>query len=115
MLAAIVFMPFATAYMGINMGQRIPTAFYDLVLFVTALLNIRLVRLVSSPPVVDERAEPLVIARTRARGWGVALGALIAFLIALVVPVWSQFGLLTIPLWLRLFVRHAERRALNLH
>src|SRR5689334_18901802 len=31
MLAAIVFMPFATAYMGMNMGQRVPTVLYDAV------------------------------------------------------------------------------------
>ncbi len=72
MLAAIVFMPFATAYMGTNMGQRVPMALYDVVLLATSLFNIRLVRLATSAPVVDEHADPLVIARTRARGWGVA-------------------------------------------
>ncbi len=111
MLAAIVFMPFATAYMGTNMGQRVPMAFYDVVLFVTSLFNIRLVRLATSAPVVAEHADPIVIARTRARGWGVAAGALIALLLAFVVPRLSQFGLLTIPLWLRLFVKKAERSA----
>ena len=111
MLAAIVFMPFATAYMGTNMGQRVPMAFYDVVLLVTSLFNIRLVMLATSAPVVAEHADPLVIARTRARGWGVAAGALIALLLAFVVPTFSQFGLLTIPLWLRLFVKKAEQRA----
>jgi TMEM175 potassium channel family protein len=111
MLAAIVFMPFATAYMGTNMGERVPTVLYDVVLFVTGLLNIRLVRLATSAPVVDEHADPLVIARTRARGWGVTLGAALALLLAFVFPRISQFGLLTIPLWLRLSVRRAEKRA----
>ena len=111
MLAAIVFMPFATAYMGMNMGQRVPTVLYDLVLLLTSLLNIRLVKVATSPPVLDERADPLVVARTRARGWGVALGALIALLLAFFIPSIGQFGLLTIPLWLRLFVKRAERQA----
>ena len=111
MLAAIAFMPFVTAYMGTNIGQRVPAVLYNAVLMVTGLLNTRLIRLVTSPPVVDEHADPLVIARTRARGWGVTLGAALALALALAAPTFSQFGLLTIPLWLRLSVRRAERRA----
>jgi hypothetical protein len=36
----------------------------------------------------------------------------LALLLAFVVPTVSQFGLLTIPLWLRLSVRRAERKAM---
>ena len=97
--------------MGMNKGQRVPTVLYDLVLLATGLLNIRLVRVATSPPVVDEQADPVVIARTRARGWGVTLGAALALVLAFYVPRLSQFGLLTIPLWLRLVVRRAEKRA----
>ena len=111
MLAAVVFMPFATAYMGMNMGARVPTVLYDAVLLTTGLLNIRLVRLATSPPVVDEDADPVVIARTRGRGWGVTLGAALALVLAFYVPRFSQFGLLTIPIWLRLAMRRAEMRA----
>ena len=113
MLAAIVFMPFATAYMGLNMGQRVPAILYDLVLLTTGVLNIRLVRLASSPPVVDEHVDPLLVARTRGRGWGVTLGAAVALILAFFIPPLSQFGLLTIPLWLRLGMRRAEARALR--
>ena len=109
MLAAIVFMPFATAYMGMNMGQRVPTVLYDIVLLTTGLLNIRLVRLATSPPVVDENADPVAVAKTRARGWGVATGAALALILAFFVPRLSQFALMTIPLWLRLAVARAER------
>ena len=111
MLAAIVFMPFATAYMGMNMGQRIPTVLYDIVLLVTGLLNIRLVRMATSPPVVDEDVDALTIARTRGRGWGVTAGAALALGIAFYAPRFSQFALMTIPIWLRLAVRRAEQRA----
>ena len=111
MLAAIVFMPFATAYMALNMGQRVPTVLYDLVLLATALLNIRLVKLATSPPVVGESVDVVTIARTRGRGWGVAAGAALALILAFFVPRFSQFGLMTIPLWLRLAVRRAERAA----
>ena len=110
MLAAVVFMPFATAYMGLNMGMRVPTVLYDVVLLTTGLLNIRLVRLATSPPVVDEHADPLQVARTRARGWGVTSGAALALLLAFFVPRLSQFALMTIPIWLRLAVKRAEKQ-----
>ena len=109
MLCAVAFMPFATAYMGLNMGQAVPSILYDVTLLTTAILNIRLVRLATSPPVVDEQADPLTIARTRARGWGVAAGAAIALALTFVAPRLSQFGLMTIPLWLRWFVARAEK------
>jgi uncharacterized membrane protein len=116
MLCAVAFMPFATAYMGMNMGQRVPSMLYDVVLLTTAVLNIRLVHLATSPPVVDEHADALTIARTRARGWGVAAGAAIALALTFVVPPLSQFGLMTIPLWLRLSIARAEKRVkANLH
>lgn len=112
MLAAVVFMPFATAYMGTNIGQRVPTMFYDLVLMVTGLLNTRLIRIATSPPVVDEHADRVVVARTRARGWSVTIGAALAFVVAFFAPKIAQFALISIPFWLRLLVRRAERKAL---
>jgi uncharacterized membrane protein len=112
MLAAVVFMPFATAYMGMNFGQRVPTVLYNLVLMTTGLLNTRLIRIATSPPVVNDHADPLVVARTRARGWGVTLGAALAMVVAIIEPRVSQFALMTIPLWLRLSVRRAEKRVL---
>jgi hypothetical protein len=40
----------------------------------------------------------------------VTLGALLALAVAFVEPRLSQFALLTIPVWLRLSVRRAERK-----
>jgi hypothetical protein len=91
------------------MGERVPTILYDTVLLTTALLNRRMVRLATNPPVVDENADPLAIARTRARGWGVTLGAAVALAIAFVEPRLSQFALITIPIWLRLAIARAEK------
>ena len=108
MLAAVAFMPFATAYMGTNMGERVPTILYDAVLMTTGLLNIRLVKIATSPPVVDEQVDALTIARTRGRGWGVTMGAALALALAFWTPRLSQFALMTIPFWLRLFMRRAE-------
>ena len=110
LLCAIAVMPFTTAYMNANMWQLVPTVFYGSVLLATALLNIWLVRRVTAPPVVAEEADGLVLARTRARGWAVAGGAALSILVAFIEPILSQPSLATIPIWLRLTVRRAERR-----
>ena len=47
---------------------------------------------------------------TRARGWGVTPGAALAFAVSLVAPLFAQFMLVTIPLWIRLAVGRARRR-----
>ena len=108
MLCAIAFMPFATAYMSGNFGERVPTAFYDGVLLVTGLLNLRLVRKVTGAPYVDEAAGAEEIAVTRARGWGVTGGAALALIASFFVPHFSQFALVTIPVWMQLAIRRAK-------
>ena len=110
MLCAVAFMPFATAYMSENFGERVPHALYNGVLLATALLNLRLVRKVTDTPYVDEAASAEDVAVTRARGWGVIGGAALAVLMSLVAPLWSQFALITIPLWMTLAIRRAKAR-----
>jgi uncharacterized membrane protein len=110
MLCAVAFMPFATAYMSANFAQAVPSAFYNAVMFVTGLLNLRLVRKVTGAPFVAEDADAVEIAVTRARGWGVPLGAAVAFAMCFVVPQIAQFMLISIPLWIALAVRAAKRR-----
>lgn len=110
LLCAVAFIPFSTSYMNSNMWQLVPTAFYCAMLMITGLLNIRLVHLATAAPVVDETADPLFIARIRARGWGVTSGAALALIVAFIDPVWSQPSLITIPLFLRIALRLAERR-----
>jgi len=73
----VVFMPFTTSFMSHNVGSFVPTQLYNLSLVVTGLLNIRLIRIVTSAPVVAESAPRDRIAYVRARGPGVVLGALI--------------------------------------
>lgn len=110
LLCAIAFMPFATAYMSGNFGEMVPTAFYNALLLVTGLLNLRLVRKVTGAPYVGESVSAEVIAVTQARGWGVTLGAALAFGISFIAPMFAQFALVTIPLWIRLAVGRARRR-----
>lgn len=107
MLCAIAFMPFATAYMSSNFGETVPTAFYNALLFVTGLLNLRLVRKVTGAPYVNEGVSAEVIATTRARGWGVTMAAALAFAVSFVMPQLAQFMLATVPLWIMLAVRRA--------
>ena len=110
LLCAVAFIPFSTSYMNSNMWQTVPTAFYAAMLMITGLLNIRLVHRATGAPVVDEEADKLMIARIRARGWGVTSGAALALVIAFIDPVWSQPSLISIPIFLRVAIRMAERR-----
>ena len=115
MLCAIAFMPFATAYMSGNFGEAVPTAFYNALLFVTGLLNLRLVRKVTGAPYVDEAVSAEVIAMTRARGWGVTMGAALAFAVSFVAPMLAQFMLITIPLWIMVAVKRARAKTSDPH
>lgn len=110
MLCAIVFMPFATAFMSANLGTLVPSLLYAATLIVTGLLSMRLTRLTTSPGIVRDDAQPMDIAIARARGGGVALGAVVAAGIAFVEPALSQIGLLSIPLWQWLLRRRVRRR-----
>lgn len=104
LLLLIVLMPFTTAYMGTNWGERVPAILYDSVLVLAGLVSIYLARIVTSPPVVAEYSDPVTIARSRARGWGAVAGAGLALTLAFVRPSISQFGLLLIPVGIRVAV-----------
>ncbi|MGH6786988.1 MAG: TMEM175 family protein [Novosphingobium sp.] len=105
LLMAVAFMPFATGFMSRNFGMVVPTAFYNAMLLVTALLSARVVGIATRLWPEPDGAEAKLM---RMRGFGVALGAAVAFALAFVVPMWSQLGLVTIPLWIRLLQRKAQ-------
>ena len=109
MLCAIAFMPFATAYMSENYGQRVPAILYNSVLLTTALLNLRLIRRVTSAPYVAADADPYEVAVHRARPWGVVGGAALALAVSFVAPFFAQPMLATIPLWIWIAVGRATR------
>lgn len=110
MLCAIVFMPFATAFMSANVGMLVPSTLYAVTLIATGLFNIRLVRLTTSPGIVRTEAPVATIAYTRKRGMAVVLGALVSLGIAFFDARFSQAGLITIPLWQELLRRRTTRR-----
>ena len=110
LLCAIVFIPFTTAFMGTYLGATVPTALYNVSLIVTGLLNMRLIRLATSAPVLAEHADRATVRLTRSRGWGVTMGAVCALALSFVDARFSQIALMTIPLWMRLSARRARRQ-----
>jgi uncharacterized membrane protein len=113
LLATIAFMPFATAYLSANFGERVPTIFYCATMFVAAIFNFRVNRIATSRPMVDEQAAPDTILYVRVRGLSVLMGALTAMAVAAVFPAWGQAGLISIPFWRRPLLAIARRRALR--
>jgi uncharacterized membrane protein len=99
LLGSIAFMPFSTAFLSANTGDRVPTIFYCASLLLTALLNVRVGRIATGPLMVDEKVPAEQIAYVRRRGISVALGAGFALVVAFVVPQLGQIALVTIPLW----------------
>jgi uncharacterized membrane protein len=111
LLCLIAFMPFVTAYLSSNIFQRVPAIFYCLVMLAAALLNLKVNRTATSPPMVDEKASPQAIAYVQQRGASVVLGSATAVALAFVMPAFCQAGLMSIPVWRRLLTWRANRRA----
>lgn len=105
MLSAVAAMPFFTAFTSEYWGERVPTALYCGWMLVIALLNIRIQRLATAPPVVSEHTPPEQVRMIRERGIAVALGAATACLLSLLVPLIGQMALMTIPLWRSLLTK----------
>lgn len=110
LLLTIAAMPFFTAFLSNYSNQRVPVVFYCSWLLLTALLNLRLGRLATSPPVIDPTVSAETIAEIRRRGLATVLGAATAILVGLFspVPILAQVTLMTIPLW-RLLVGRLAR------
>jgi uncharacterized membrane protein len=107
LLGSIAFLPFSTAFLSANGGDRVPTIFYCVSLLICALLNLKVGRVATSPPMVDPGVSAADIAYVRRRGMSVALGAVLALLVAFFVPAAAQAALITIPLWRYLLTRWA--------
>lgn len=105
LLSAIAAMPFFTAFMSEYPGARVPIALYCGWMVLTALLNINLQRMTTRAPISGEDVPPEQGRIVRQRGLAVLLGALTAFVLALVNPWLGQPGLVSIPLWRLLLQR----------
>jgi uncharacterized membrane protein len=110
LLGSVAFMPFSTAFLSAHTGDRVPTVFYCASLLLTALLNVRVGRIVTSPPMVDDKVPPEQIAYIRRRGISVVLGAAFALAVAFVAPQFGQASLVSIPLWRWALTRWGDRK-----
>lgn len=111
LLMSIAFLPFATAFMGANFGHVVPMVFYNLTLMTVALLSHRLIRKAVRIDNLRPGYDAGDIKHLRARGLGVAIGAFVAAIVACFYPNFSQFALVTIPLWQYLLDRRTHRQA----
>jgi uncharacterized membrane protein len=111
LLATIVFMPFAAAYLSSNIFQRVPAILYCLVMLAAALLNLKVNRTATGPLMADPNASPEALAYVRQRGTSVVLGAASAVALAFVMPGFCQAGLISIPFWRRFLTWRANRRS----
>ena len=108
LLMAIAFMPFATAFMSSNIGQLVPTAFYNAVLIISALLSLRVVIIARTLwPEAERRGDGLLMG---ARGISVALAAASALALTFYTPIFSQLAMASIPLWEKLAARILQAR-----
>ena len=111
MLCFVAFMPFTTAFLSDNMGALVPAIFYNTTLLILSLLNLRMIRMVTSPPVVSAEAPAIAIAQVRARSYGGLAGVALAFVLTPIVPpALAQVPIITIILWQRLFFARAKKR-----
>jgi len=111
LLAAVAAMPFFTAFASANPAMRVPVFCYCAWLLVAGVCNRWLQAVVTSPPVVDEHAPHDLILTARDRGTAVILGTLTATIVSLVIPIFGQMALCSIPAWRGLLHRLRERKA----
>jgi uncharacterized membrane protein len=104
LLLLIAFMPFATAFLGDNLGAFVPTLIYDVTLLVVGLMQWWLARVMLRRGI----ARPV---RRGDRGGSLAVSAasVVSIGIALYSPPLSQLGMLTIPLWTVLIERRRKK------
>lgn len=105
LLNVIAFMPFVSGYLSQNEGQSVPTVTYCIVMTIAALLNYKVNKTATSPPMVDDSADPAEVLYVQQRSFSVLLGALTAVVFSCFVPQFGQLGLISIPLWRRAITR----------
>jgi uncharacterized membrane protein len=89
-LMTIAYMPFATAFLGRNLGHFVPELVYNLSMLVLAAMAFwlaRVVRRVGGIPGYELDGLDLILA------------SLVCIGLTFVVPLLSQWGMMTVPLW----------------
>lgn len=105
MLLAIAFMPFATAILGSNIGFFVPALIYNLTLLVTALLAFNLHWRLERLGLTPRDDDPIERGVPQATVSAAALTVAMTFF----APLYSQWAMITLPLWQRLYARLLRR------
>lgn len=100
-LMSIALMPFAAAFLGRNVGHFVPELFYNATMLLCAALNLLVARVARQAGLL----EPAEAEEFTDRPLSVALGALVCVGLTFVMPLLSQWGMISIPLWSRLLGR----------
>lgn len=88
-LMAIAFMPFSTAFLGRNLGHFVPALVYNLSMLALSLMAVWLARRIRA--VGGDEVEH--------DGFDIVFAALVCVALTLVFPLFSQWGMITFPLW----------------
>lgn len=111
MLSAIAAMPFFTAFASAYWGARVPVALYCGWMLLTSLLNIRVQRIATAPPVVGEDVSERMRMTVRRRGQSVVLGSATALVVSFFVPYAAQPALASIGFWRWVLQKIDDRKA----
>lgn len=102
LLGMIAFVPFASAFVSLNFGDRVPTLAYCAVIALCGLLNCAVVWIATAPPIVAQNATALDREAIRLRSLSLVLGALTAAAVGYLQPKWGLAAFASVRLWLRL-------------
>lgn len=103
-LLAIAYMPFATAFLGQNLGHFVPELIYNLSMLLLASVAFWLACVVRA--VGGDATRPY-------DGVDLILAALVCIALTFWQPLLSQWGMMTIPLWTRVENRLYSRRGMG--
>lgn len=102
LLMAVSFLPFATSLLGEADPNPVPFAFYGTVLLATALIKGACTLSALRTPLLDHLTPPAVVRATRRSAVIMPSLALLALMLAFVIPGWNNLVMLGIPLLRRL-------------
>ncbi|MBN8808810.1 MAG: DUF1211 domain-containing protein [Sphingomonas sp.] len=105
LLFTVAAMPFFTAFLSENAGNRVPTIVYCGWLALTGLCNLWVNSIATAPPVADAQVAAERGAMIRARGQAVVLMALSGAVVGWFVPWGAQPALASFGAWLLLTKR----------
>lgn len=105
LLMAVAFMPFPTAMMSTHFDARVPQMFYAFTLLVAGLLQFRLLKRVLREPYLHDDVTPHEVGVAIRRSLGMPCMAVLAIIIAIWWPTFSDLPLMLTPLFVLLLAR----------